>query len=463
MEPKTIHAALQMARTEELIALQGWVSNRRIGKKMTFIALQDGSTQEPLQVAAETASLAKEFLEALHIGSSIGVEGKLVASPGRGQSHELQAAALWLIGTAPLDYPLQPKAHSLTFLRRLSHLRFRTRTFRAIFKIRHLAAHAIHDFFHSHGFSWIHTPILTDIDAEGAGATFQVSRSGASGGAPFFGGAAHLTVSGQLALEAAALGMGKVYTFGPTFRAEDSNTTRHLAEFWMIEPEMPFYDLPATIALAEEFLKTIVGKVCTQAADELDFLSRHEATRHPERPKEARLRAALESFQETPFQRLTYSEALTILQEEVDRKPRRFVHPVAPWGVDLQKEHENYLTDHFGKALVLTDYPKALKPFYMRQNEDGKTVAAMDILLPRVGELIGGSQREERCAFLAAAMRHQGVDETKMNWYLDTRRYGSVPHSGFGLGFERLLQFLTGMDNIRDVIPYPRTPGSIRY
>ncbi|MEM9737826.1 MAG: asparagine--tRNA ligase [Bacteroidota bacterium] len=457
----TIKELLERPAGESSVTLQGWIRNKRMSKRVIFITMQDGSTQNTLQVVADPQQLAEDLIKSLQVGASLSITGKIVHSQGSAQSKEMQAESITLLGHSSSSYPLQPKHHSLAFLRSIQHLRFRTHTFGAIFRIRHAASYAIHHFLSQRGFFWLHTPILTNIDTEGAGETFEVVAPASSshpGG--FFGSTTHLTVSGQLAAESAVLGLGKVYTFGPTFRAENSNTTRHLAEFWMVEPEMAFYDLQDNIALAEELLRYTIQYVLSDCSEELAFLNRRatdEATlcRH--------LDEYLHDIIAHPFEQITYTEALAILMEAAAHDGTMFHYPVTPWGVTLQTEHERYLTAYFKRPVVVTDYPKEGKPFYMRQNDDGKTVAAMDILFPVIGEVVGGSQREERYDHLLAAVQAHQLDLKRVDWYLDTRRFGTVIHSGFGIGFERLLLVLTGMDNIRDVIPYPRTPGHIAY
>lgn len=453
-----------------VVCVKGWVKTKRISKKVVFITLNDGSTIHHLQVVLAPQQLSADTLQRITTGASLCVAGTIVASQGESQSIELQAEQLQVLGIAPA-YPLQPKKHSLAFLREMRHLRFRTNTLGAVFRVRHAISYAIHQFFHERGFVYLHTPIITGIDAEGAGAMFNVTTLDMAH-APkdqdgrvdfkqdFFGQRTSLTVSGQLGAEAAALGLAEVYTFGPTFRAEDSNTTRHLAEFWMVEPEMAFYDLADSIALAEEFLKYLIHFALEHCRNDLDFLHQRAPVVCSQQPVVVPLIDRLEAVLKQPFARITYTEALTLLQESRPNKQKRFAYPIQVWGADLQAEHERYLVEqHFQKPVVVTDYPRAIKAFYMRQHADSQTVAAMDILFPGVGEIIGGSQREERLDRLEAAMQSMQMDRNALQWYLDTRRFGTVPHSGFGLGLERLVQFVTGMDNIRDVIPFPRTPG----
>ena len=467
-----IKGLLADAQEGAQVRLKGWVRTKRVGKHVLFITLNDGSTLHNLQVVATPQQLPEALLQAINTGASLQVQGTVVASPGQAQRVELQAAAIELLGAAP-EYPIQPKKHSLEFLREAAHLRVRTSTFSAVLRIRHAISYAIHQFFHSRNFVYMHTPIITGVDAEGAGAMFQVTtlapsqlRAAQEQGdfsQDFFKQKTHLTVSGQLEAEAAVMGLGAVYTFGPTFRAENSNTTRHLAEFWMVEPEVAFCDLADNMVLAELFLKSIVRFVLDHCPDDLAFLAQSahaDSAQKRQADNTPSLVERLEAILEAPFAQVTYSEAIEILKASKPNKKGKFQYPIHDWGVDLQSEHEQYLVDkHFQKPVIVTDYPKAIKAFYMRQNDDGKTVAAMDVLFPDIGEIIGGSQREERLDRLMQAMQAQSVDPAALQWYLDTRRFGTVVHSGFGLGLERLVQFVTGMKNIRDVIPFPRTPG----
>ncbi|MBX9889731.1 MAG: asparagine--tRNA ligase, partial [Amoebophilaceae bacterium] len=412
--------------------------------------------QENLQVVMQPSQLSETLLGQLNTGASVAIDGRILASQGKDQSLELEGYRLTLLGSAP-DYPLQPKAHSLEFLREWSHLRFRTSTFGAIFRIRHAISYAIHHFFHQRGFFYLHSPIITTADAEGAGELFRVTNS-----EDFFKKAAYLTVSGQLAAEAAVMGLGSVYTFGPTFRAENSNTARHLAEFWMIEAEVAFNDLEDNIRLAETFLKYLLDFVLKNCVEDLAWLDKRllESSKGKNETQPMGLLDRLMFALAHPFTRITYTEAIAILMEALPNKNGTFVYPITTWGVDLQSEHERYLVEqHFKNPVIVTDYPKGIKAFYMRQNEDKKTVAAMDVLFPGVGEIIGGSQREERIDYLMDAMKAISMQTEPLNFYLDTRRFGTVPHSGFGLGLERFILFATGMENIRDVIPFPRTPG----
>jgi asparaginyl-tRNA synthetase len=456
---KQLHATPPLGQS---VTVKGWLKTRRGGKKFSFAELNDGSTIKNLQVVLDHSRFDDDTLKALTTGACVGFTGTVVESTGQGQAIEMHADVVEIYGPAdPETYPLQKKAHSLEFMREIAHLRPRSTTFGCILRLRHAMAYGIHHFFHNKGFFYVHSPIITASDCEGAGEMFTVTTldlstppKDATGavdfGADFFGRPAHLTVSGQLNAELAALALSEVYTFGPTFRAENSNTTRHLAEFWMIEPEMAFYDLTDNMALAEELLQYLVRYALEEHFDDIDFLAAtYDETLIP------RLRSVVES----PFERCEYTRAVEILQAS----GRDFEFPVR-WGMDLQSEHERYLVEqHFQKPVIVYHYPKDIKAFYMRQNDDGKTVAAMDVLFPKVGEIIGGSQREERHDKLLQRIREMGLPEANYWWYLDTRKFGTAPHSGFGLGFERFLTFLTGMGNIRDVIPFPRTPGNAEF
>lgn len=442
--------------------VKGWVRTKRGNKNVIFVALNDGSTVNNIQIVFDMTRFTEESLRPVTTGSCIAVEGLLVASPGDGQSVELTATNLLVYGTAdPESYPLQKKGHSMEFLREIGHLRPRTNTFGCIFRIRHAMAFAIHKFFNDKGFFYLHTPIITASDAEGAGEMFQVTTLDLNNiprdadkkidySQDFFGKASNLTVSGQLEGELGAMALGEIYTFGPTFRAENSNTPRHLAEFWMIEPEMAFYEIKENMDLAEEFIKYLVKYALENCSDDLKFLNDMF---------DKELITRLESIIETNFIRLTYTEGVDILI----KSGVKFEFPVY-WGADLQSEHERYLVEkHFKKPVILTDYPKEIKAFYMKQNDDGKTVRAMDVLFPKIGEIIGGSQREESLEKLEARIEELGMKKNEFWWYIDTRRFGTAPHAGFGLGFERLLLFVTGMSNIRDVIPFPRTPKNAEF
>ncbi len=442
------------------VDVKGWVRTRRGNKNVQFVALNDGSTIKNLQIVFDLSKISEEQLKQVTTGSSLHVQGLLVASAGKGQSVEVQADDFELYGTAPAEtYPLQKKGHTLEFLREKAHLRPRTNTFGAVLRIRHALAFAVHKFFNDKGFYYFHTPLITASDCEGAGAQFQVTTLPLDNlpltedgkvdySADFFGKMTSLTVSGQLEGELGATALGCIYTFGPTFRAENSNTPRHLSEFWMIEPEMAFYEIEDNMDLAEEFIKYCIGYAMEHCADDIAFLAEHFDKELPER---------LDFVLKNDFVRLPYTEGIKILEES----GKKFEFPVY-WGVDLASEHERYLVEeHFKRPVILTDYPKEIKAFYMKLNEDGKTVRAMDVLFPKIGEIIGGSQREEDFDKLNGRIQELGL--TGMEWYLDTRRYGTVPHSGFGLGFERLVLFVTGMQNIRDVIPFPRFPNNCEY
>jgi len=440
----------------------GWVKTRRDSKGISFVQVSDGSCFKDLQVIFNEGVIAPETLKLITTGACVRIDGKIVESPAAGQSVELHASAVEIYGAAdPVGYPLQKKGASFEYLREIAHLRGRGNTFGAVYRVRNRAAFATHSFFQKRGFHYVHTPIITASDAEGAGAMFAVStllEPHASGyklkstdpSEDFFGKPAFLTVSGQLEAETLAMGMTNVYTFGPTFRAENSSTSRHLAEFWMIEPEMAFCDLAGDMNLAEEFLKEVIGDIMDNCGDDLAFFNQRI---------EPQLLETLNHVVSSPFERLTYTEAVKLLEQGGET----FEYPIF-WGADLQSEHERWLTEvKVGRPVILTDYPKEIKAFYMRANEDGKTVRAMDVLAPRIGEIIGGSQREERLEVLEARILESGLPLEAYWWYLDLRRYGSAPHSGFGLGFERLLLYVTGMKNIRDVIPYHRTPGHAEF
>lgn len=444
------------------ILVKGWVRTKRGNKNVVFVALNDGSTVNNIQIVFDMNLFTEEALKPVTTGSCISVEGILVASPGGGQSIEVSATSLEVYGSAdPETYPLQKKGHSMEFLREIGHLRPRTNTFGCIFRIRHSMAFAIHKFFNDKGFYYLHTPIITASDAEGAGAMFQVTTLDLNNiprdpenkidfSQDFFGRASNLTVSGQLEGELGAMALGEIYTFGPTFRAENSNTPRHLAEFWMVEPEMAFYEIKENMDLAEEFIKYLVKYALENCSDDLKFLNDMF---------DKELLARLKSVVETDFVRISYTEGVEILMKSGEK----FEFPVF-WGADLQSEHERFLVEkHFKRPVILTDYPKEIKAFYMKQNTDGKTVRAMDVLFPKIGEIIGGSQREESLEKLEARIKEMGMESEGLWWYLDTRRFGTAPHAGFGLGFERLLLFVTGMSNIRDVIPFPRTPKNAEF
>lgn len=454
----------------------GWVKTFRNNQ---FIALNDGSTNANLQVVVPLGKFEDVLLKRITTGASLKISGEVVPSLGKGQALEVKAHSLEILGDCdPEKFPLQPKKHSLEFLREIAHLRFRTSTFSSVFRIRHALAFAIHDFFNKKGFIYLHTPIITASDAEGAGEMFRVTtlpldnppknEDGSTNfKEDFFGRGTHLTVSGQLEGELGATALSEVYTFGPTFRAENSNTARHLAEFWMIEPEMAFYDLEDNMNLAEEFIKYIIQYALTHNREDLDFLAQRLAEEEKQKPQADRqemgLIEKLEFVVNNHFERITYSEAIKILLDSPAYKKKKFKYEVH-WGIDMQSEHERYLVEkHFRKPVIVSGYPKEIKAFYMRQNDDEKTVAAMDILAPGIGEIVGGSQREERLERLEARMHEMHLPVDEMYWYLDTRRFGTVPHAGFGLGFERMALFVTGMTNIRDVIAFPRTPGNAEF
>ncbi|MBQ3175277.1 MAG: asparagine--tRNA ligase [Bacteroidales bacterium] len=458
---KTVSQLLKEAPGSEVLA-KGWVRTKRGNKHVAFIALNDGSSVNNIQVVCDTQNFSEELLKDITTGACIAVKGNLVESLGKGQSVEIQATEIEIYGKAdPEQYPLQKKGHSMEFLREIAHLRPRTNTFGCVLRIRHAMAFAIHNYFNSKGFCYLHTPLITASDCEGAGAMFQVTtmdlnnipkneEGGVDFTQDFFGRQTSLTVSGQLEGELGAMALGSIYTFGPTFRAENSNTPRHLAEFWMVEPEVAFNDITDNMDLAEDFIKYLVKYALDNCMDDLKFLNDMFDKELIER-----LRGVID----TEFVRLTYTEGVKILEASGEK----FEYPVG-WGIDLQSEHERYLVEkHFKKPVILTDYPKDIKAFYMKQNEDGKTVRAMDVLFPKIGEIIGGSEREASLEKLEARIAELDMDTRNLWWYLDTRRFGTAPHSGFGLGFERLLLFVTGMANIRDVIPFPRTPKSAEF
>ncbi len=458
----SISSVLTAGKPGDRLTLNGWVRTKRGSKAVAFIALNDGTCFDNLQLVADVTRFDEELLKKISTGSCVSVTGTLVESPGTGQAVEMQVEEIHLFGEADAEtYPLQKKGHTLEFLREIAHLRPRTNTFGAVFRIRHHLAYAIHKFFNDRGFYYMHTPIITASDAEGAGEMFRVSvlnplhpplreDGQVNFEEDFFGAEASLTVSGQLQAEIGALALSKVYTFGPTFRAENSNTARHLAEFWMIEPEMAFYDLEDNMNLCEEFLRFCVSHILETSKTDLEFL---------QKMYEPELVQRLNFVINNPFVRITYTEAIQILEQS----GQKFEFPVS-WGNDLQSEHERYLVEkHFNSPVIVTDYPRGIKAFYMRANEDGKTVRAMDILFPGIGEVVGGSQREERYDHLLQRVKEQGIHEESLSWYLELRKFGTAPHSGFGLGFERLMLFVTGMANIRDVILAPRTPKNARF
>ncbi len=462
MKRLRIKTILSKGNVGETIDVCGWVRSKRESKGFAFLAMSDGSSQDTLQLVVSDGSQAYRELNRCNTGSAIKAVGVLKASPGKGQKYEVEVSEIEIFGEADSEqFPLQKKGHSLEYLREIGHLRPRTNTFSAVFRVRNILADAVHEFFQDRGFIWVHTPIITSSDCEGAGDLFTVTsldldnlpRSGngeINFSRDFFGKRAFLTVSGQLEAEFLALSLGDVYTFGPTFRAENSNTSRHLSEFWMIEPEMAFADLEDDMQLAEDFLHTLFQKVLEKGEKEISFFEKHYKSISIDE---------LISLADKPFAHITYTEAIN----ELGKSNKKFEFPVE-WGFDLQSEHERYLTDNvFKGTVIVTDYPKEIKAFYMRANDDGKTVAAMDVLAPRIGEIIGGSQREERINVLTKRMKEIGIPMENLQWYLDLRRFGSAPHAGFGLGFERLVQYITGMQNIRDVIPCPRAPHSIKF
>ncbi|MBE6213893.1 MAG: asparagine--tRNA ligase [Rikenellaceae bacterium] len=462
MKTQRIAEILKSNATNSDITVKGWVRTKRGNKNVAFIALNDGSCVANIQVVVDLAKADEELLKQITTGACIRVDGKLVESLGAGQGVEVQAEKIEIYGTAdPETYPLQKKGHSLEFLRDIAYLRPRTNTFGAILRIRHAMAYAIHKYFNDNGFYYLHTPLITGSDCEGAGAMFNVTTLDIANpprteegkvdySQDFFGKPCNLTVSGQLEGELGALSMGRIYTFGPTFRAENSNTPRHLAEFWMIEPEMAFYELEDNMELAEDFLKYLIRYALENCREDLEFMNKMW---------DNELISRLEFVLANDFVRLDYTEGINILKAS----GRKFEFP-CDWGCDLQSEHERYLVEeHFKRPVILINYPKEIKAFYMKQNEDGKTVRAMDVLFPKIGEIIGGSEREADYGKLSARVKELGMNEQDIWWYLDTRRWGSAPHSGFGLGFERLLLFVTGMGNIRDVIPFPRTPNNAEF
>jgi asparaginyl-tRNA synthetase len=462
MKRSTVKELLGSEEVNKEVLLKGWVRTRRGNNQVAFIAVNDGTTIHNIQVVADPSSFSESLMKRITTGCSISVMGTLVKSMGKGQSVEIQANEIAVLGDAdPEKYPLQKKGHSFEFLREIAHLRFRTNTFGAVFRIRHALAYAIHKYYNDRGFFYLHTPIITASDAEGAGEMFRVTtfdldqvprnEEGAIDySRDFFGRPTNLTVSGQLEGELGALALSSIYTFGPTFRAENSNTPRHVAEFWMIEPEMAFYDIHDNMDLAEDFLKFLIRYTLEHCKDDLEFLNKMI---------DKELLKRLHFILEHPFERKTYSEAIEILLNA----KHKFEFPVE-WGLDLQAEHERYLVEnHFKRPVILTDYPREIKAFYMKQNDDDQTVRAMDVLFPMIGEIIGGSQREENLEKLKNRMREMNIPEDELWWYLETRKFGTVEHSGFGLGFERLIMFITGMSNIRDVIPFPRTPKSAEF
>ncbi|MFZ1677578.1 MAG: asparagine--tRNA ligase [Saprospiraceae bacterium] len=474
---KSIKEILTAKPVGQEVTVCGWVRTFRSNQ---FIAVSDGSCMQTMQVVVDHENTDPALLKRITTGSAVIATGTLIESMGKGQAVEVKAHTIEVVGDADPDkYLLQPKKHSMEFLRDIAHMRIRTNTFGAVMRIRHALAYAIHHFFHERGFFYFHSPIITGSDAEGAGEMFKVTtlslentQKNKEGDVDFkkdfFGKATNLTVSGQLEAELAALALSRVYTFGPTFRAENSNTTRHLAEFWMIEPEVAFFDLRDNMDLAESMLKYVIAFALEHCADDIQFLKERQEQEESTKPQQERstmdLITKLHFVVDNEFQRLKYEEAIQILMNSTPNKKGKFQYPIEGWGTDLQSEHERYLVEkHFQKPVILTNYPKEIKAFYMRVDDDGRTVSAMDILFPSIGEIVGGSQREERLDVLTQRMEEMNIPLHEMDWYLDTRRFGTCPHAGFGLGFERLVLFVTGMTNIRDVIPFPRTPGNAEF
>ena len=465
--PHTLAALFAAPKAGQAYVVQGWIRSKRQSAKVLFIVLYDGTTAQNLQAVGDPAVYTSALLAKLGVGASVRLSGRLRATPEAAQPYELALEDLVLLGEADAQsYPLQPKAHSYPFLRSIAHLRPRTTTFGAVFRLRHTVSMAIHRFFAEKGFFYIHTPILAAADAEGAGEMFSLRTTSETDTKAFFGKEAHLSVSGQLEAELLAMGLGRVYTFGPTFRAEDSNTKRHLSEFWMIEPEAAFYDLDLCMKLAEDMLHEVLKEVLRVSAADIDLLEKQRQRLEKERPQAQRhppLCKQLEALAEKKVHRISYDEAFERLKRSKANKKGKFNFPITTWGQDLQAEHEQALVAELGGAVIVYNYPCQSKAFYMRLSDDKRTVAAMDLLVPDLGELIGGSQREERLEVLEERMKSLGIEAEKLNWYLDTRRFGSVPHSGFGLGLERLMQLITGMENIRDVIPFPRAPHQLEF
>ena len=477
MKVTKIKSLLNSSQFKQVISVQGWVKTFRANR---FIALNDGSSTNNLQCVLDFENLEENILKRITSGAALYLEGTLEESQGSGQRVELKIEKIQIYGDSDPDkYPIQPKKHSLEFLREKAHLRIRTTTFAAVMRVRSALSFAVHKFFQERGFFYINTPIITGNDAEGAGEMFRVTtldlkvpplneKGFINYKNDFFGKETNLTVSGQLEAESYALGLGEVYTFGPTFRAENSNTTRHLAEFWMIEPEMAFYDLIDNMNLAEKFITSVLKDIMQNCFEDLKYLDERLKKEDEKKPKIERnticLIDRINFVINNDFKRISYTEAYEILRNSKHNKKRKFKYPINNWGVDLQSEHERYLVEkHFNCPVILFDYPSNIKAFYMRRNDDGKTVRAMDILFPGIGEIVGGSQREERLEVLEKCIADLKIDPKELWWYLDLRRFGSVPHSGFGLGFERLVQFTTGMNNIRDVIPFPRTPQNASF
>ena len=473
----TVKSLLKEGPNSQKVFIEGWVKTFRANR---FISLNDGSCSESIQCVVDFQNTNSKILSKINTGTSVKIEGLLVESQGKGQKSEIKVGKITILGECDMDsYPIQPKKHSLQFLRENAHLRVRTNTFSSIMRVRSNLSFAIHKYFKEKGFFYVNTPIITGSDAEGAGEMFKVTtleinkdslnqKNEVNYDEDFFGKETNLTVSGQLEAESLAMGLGKVYTFGPTFRAENSNTSRHLAEFWMIEPEMAFYDLEDNMELAEDFIKYIIKDLINECKEDLEFLNQRLIDEDKSKPinerNELSLLDRLDFVIKNNFKRITYSEALEILKNSKPNKKKKFKFPILEWGVDFQSEHERYLVEkHFKKPVIIYNYPAKIKAFYMRLNEDKKTVKAMDILFPGIGEIVGGSQREERLDVLKSRIQELNIEEKELWWYLDLRKYGTVKHSGFGLGLERLILFATGMSNIRDVIPFPRTPKSAEF
>ncbi len=477
MKSATIKQLLEEGNVQTPVRVNGWVRSFRSNR---FIALNDGSTLQNLQCVIDFETTEESVLKQINVGAALSISGTLLESQGKGQKYEVQVESIEVLGVSdPETYPIQPKKHSLEFLREKAHLRIRTNTFSAVMRMRSALSFAVHQYFRENQFNYVHTPIITGSDAEGAGEMFRVSTLDPKNPPlkedgsidyreDFFGKETNLTVSGQLEAETYAMALGKVYTFGPTFRAENSNTSRHLAEFWMIEPEMAFYNLDDNMDLAEDFIKYVLGYVLDQCSEDLAFLENRLVEEDKRKPmaerSEMTLTEKLRFVTDNNFIRLSYTEAIDILKNSKPNKKKKFKYPIEAWGADLQSEHERYLVEkHFKCPVILFDYPADIKAFYMKMNPDGKTVRAMDILFPGIGEIVGGSQREERLDVLLERIKSLEIDEKELWWYLDLRKFGTAEHSGFGLGFERLVQFATGMGNIRDVIPFPRTPQNAEF
>ena len=477
MNSLTVKNLLKDNPSSQKVFIEGWVKTFRANR---FISLNDGSCSENIQCVVDFENTDQEILSKISTGASLRIEGTLVESQGKGQKSEIKVDKIIILGECDMNsYPIQPKKHSLEFLRENAHLRVRTNTFSSIMRVRSNLSFAIHKYFKEKGFFYVNTPIITGSDAEGAGEMFKVTtleiektplnnKNKIDYEQDFFGKETNLTVSGQLEAESLAMGLGKVYTFGPTFRAENSNTSRHLAEFWMIEPEMAFYDLEDNMELAEEFIKSVIKDLINECPEDLEYLNKRLLDEDRSKPmnerNELNLLDRLNFVVNNDFKKITYTEAFEILKNSKPNKKKKFKYPILEWGVDLQSEHERFLVEkHFKKPVIIYDYPAKIKAFYMRMNKDGKTVKAMDILFPGIGEIVGGSQREERLDVLKARIKDLNIEEKELWWYLDLRKYGTVKHSGFGLGLERLILFATGMSNIRDVIPFPRTPKSAEF